>query len=82
MGGRTQKTEIVIVTLLVLILAGGSVTLYAALSQKPQLAVKLPAFVKATPKPAEPPKFYSPLTGLQVPDMATTKRQVTGIDRK
>ena len=27
----------------------------------------------------EAPKFYSPLTGVEVPDEATTKRTVTGI---
>lgn len=32
---------------------------------------------KAPPKPA--PKFYSPLTGVEVPDEAATKQQVTGI---
>ena len=33
-----------------------------------------------TPEPvAAPAKFYSPLTGVEVPDEATTKRQVTGI---
>lgn len=31
------------------------------------------------PKPKEPPKYYSPLTGVQVPDEALTKRPVTAI---
>ena len=31
------------------------------------------------PTPAAPKKYYSPLTGLEVPDEATTHRQVTGI---
>lgn len=33
----------------------------------------------AKPKPKVAPKFYSPLTGTQVPDEATTKRQVTAV---
>lgn len=31
------------------------------------------------PKPKEPPKYYSPLTGIQVADEALTKRPVTAI---
>lgn len=34
---------------------------------------------KAAQKAPEAPKYYSPLTGVEVPDDATTKRQVTAI---
>lgn len=74
-----KKLSILLAALLVLILAGGGYALYAAFNHKPQPVVIIPAPAKKTPKPPEPPKFYSPLTGLQVSDEATTKRQVTGV---
>lgn len=46
------------------------------LLQPPAFHISNTAF-KAPPKPA--PKFYSPLTGVEVPDEAATKQQVTGI---
>ena len=38
-----------------------------------------PAVAQKTQTPAALTKYYSPLTGLEVPDEATTKRQVTAI---
>src|SRR6266498_66131 len=77
--GDHKKLSILLVGLLVLILAGSGYALYAALNHKSQPVVIIPVPAKKTPKPPEPPKFYSPLTGLQVPDEAMTKCQVTGI---
>jgi hypothetical protein len=46
--------------------------------QQPQ--AQLPTVYNTPPiKKPEPPKFYSPLTGIEVADEATTKRQVTGV---
>lgn len=37
------------------------------------------AYYKPAPKPKPAPKFFSPLTGVEVPDEAATKRPVTAI---
>ena len=72
-----KKLSIFLAILFFLLLVGGSYAIYAALKPRPVAAPKLMP-VKQTPKPVAP-KFYSPLTGIEVPDEATAKRQVTGI---
>jgi hypothetical protein len=64
--------------LLVLLLAGGGYALYAVLKPKTPVA-QAPAPAKQAPAAPTAPVFYSPLTGLQVPDEGATKRQVTAI---
>lgn len=59
-----------------IILATG-LGLVAWLYQQPQEEPDTYAVV--TPKPPEAPKFYSPLTGVEVVDDAATKRQVTAV---
>lgn len=48
---------------------------------KPKVQASIAPKVSTPQAPAEPvkPKYYSPLTGMEVPDEATTKRQVTAI---
>jgi hypothetical protein len=77
--GDHKKLSIFLAIIIVLLLAGGGYALYVVLKPKPHIAAMKPAPVKETPKAPEAPKFYSPLTGLEVPDEATTKRQVTAI---
>jgi hypothetical protein len=75
-----KKASVALAVLAVLLLAGGGVGLYFWLKPKPPpVAQDTPAAV--APKTAGPaqPKYYSPLTGLGVPDEATTKQAVTGI---
>ena len=73
---RTHPRKTYAIAGAVLILIAGSVT-YAILSQKPTEVKKIA--VKSTSKPAPEIKYYSPLTGLQVPDEAATKQAVTAI---
>jgi len=73
----THRTRTIIGVGIFLIAIAG-ITAYMLLSQK------TPAFVashlQAKPKPAPPaPVFYSPLTGIKVPDEASTKQAVTAI---
>ena len=73
--GRHRPWVLAVVGL-VAILSEAAVT-YAILQQPmPTIA---PIVVKAKPKPIEPPKYYSPLTGMLVPDDATTHQTVTAI---
>lgn len=61
---------------LTIIVATG-IALLAWLYQQPQ---EQPAtYAVVTPTPPEKPKFYSPLTGVEVVDEAATKRQVTAV---
>lgn len=74
-----KKASIIIGSVVVLLLGGGGVALYFALKQKPQTAAA-PKPIVQQPKPEpEKPKFYSPLTGMEVADEAATKQEVTGI---
>lgn len=47
--------------------------------QAPQPAGAPKAGIVPTPKPTAPVVFYSPLTGVKVPDQASTQQAVTGI---
>lgn len=58
-----------------LLLLSGMVT-FAIWYQPPKPA---PVTKKATPKPVPPKKYYSPLTGLEVPNEAATTQAVNGI---
>lgn len=69
-----HKSKLLFVAALA-ILIGSGITLLILMREKPVPVVKnIPIAKKVVPK-----KYYSPLTGLEVPDEATTKRQVTGI---
>lgn len=60
------------------VIAAGALVAFAFLYQKPQPAEDTPTV--ATTKPAPPPpKYYSPLTGVEVKDEAATKQTVTAI---
>ncbi len=75
-----KKASIAIAVSLVLVLAGGGYALYVVLKPKPQPSAIITKPTPVAPKPQpETPKYYSPLTGLQVADEATTKQEVTGI---
>lgn len=74
-----KKASILIGIGLVFVLAGGGAAIYFAFKPKTQAApTPKPAAVAPKPEP-EKPKFYSPLTGLEVADEAATKKEVTGI---
>jgi hypothetical protein len=77
--GTHRKASIAILIVTILLLAGGGVAAYMLLHQKKTATpATTPAKAQATPTPA-PTKYFSPLTGLEVPDLATTKREVTAI---
>lgn len=59
------------------LILGAGLTTLALLYQKP-IAITPAPIAKQQPKP-EPPKYYSPLTGLLVNDEAATKQAVTAI---
>ena len=79
--GNHKAANIAIIAGAVLLVAGVAVALYFLLKPKPVAQVQTSSQKTPVTQPAAPagPKFYSPLTGLPVPDEATTKRQVTGI---
>ncbi|HEX4662305.1 MAG TPA: DUF3048 domain-containing protein [Candidatus Saccharimonadales bacterium] len=69
-----HKSVLLFVAALAIITSSGIVVL-ALMYEKP-----VPAPKETVPiKKVIPKKFYSPLTGVEVPDEGTTKRQVTGI---
>ncbi|HET6747421.1 MAG TPA: DUF3048 domain-containing protein [Candidatus Saccharimonadales bacterium] len=73
----THRTRTIVFLGIILIAAAG-VTAYALLSQNSPALESL--HLQAKPKPAPPaPVFYSPLTGVKVPDEASTKQAVTAI---
>ena len=74
-----KKTSAVLAVALLLVLAGGGAGLYLLLKPKTQAATEAPKVTTPAPQPPEKPKYYSPLSGLEVGDEATTKRQVTAI---
>lgn len=57
-----------------LLASGFAVLTFMWQDPQPQMAIEYPVTVKKVP-----PKYYSPLTGLQVADEALTKRQVTAV---
>ena len=74
-----KKFSIIMGVILVLGLAGGGVAAYV-LSQPMPEPESITITQKPKEKPAEPPKkYYAPLTGLEVPDEATSKRAITAI---
>jgi hypothetical protein len=60
------------------LLAGAAITSAFVYAQPQPQATAQPTQTEEK-QPAAKPKYYSPLTGLEVPDQATTKRQVTAI---
>jgi hypothetical protein len=72
-----KKASIIIAIVAALLLAAGGVTLYFALQPKAKSVAKTVAHKVEAP-PAKP-KFYSPLTGVEVADEAAAKQEVTGI---
>src|SRR6266496_2994713 len=74
-----KKMAIIIAVIGALLLAGGGTALYLALKPKPHAATPAPVAKVTPPSAPQAPKYYSPLTGLPVPDEATTKRQVTAV---
>jgi hypothetical protein len=72
----THKELTIVITICMVVLAGGIVTCAYFWTRQPQL-LHLPAIITKGPK--QPVSYYSPLTGAKVPDAATTKREVTAI---
>ncbi len=72
---RTRYIAIFAVIIVVIAAAGAWYILYA---QHKPVSMDIPK-PKVAPKPTPPAKIYSPLTGMEVPDLATTKREVTAI---
>lgn len=72
---RHKKLVIILSIVGVVILGGGIATALYFLNQKPAETATVETPV---PEP-EPVKYYSPLTGSEVKDEATTKQAVTGI---
>lgn len=71
-----KKLSIALAVLLVLVIAAGTTVALYFLNQREEPAKVVEK--KPEPKP-EPVKYYSPLTGAEVQDEATTKLAVTGI---
>lgn len=71
-----KKLSVILAILLVLAVAGGTATALYFFNQKPDEPTR--QVVKKPPVP-EPPKFYSPLTGAQVENEASTTLATTGI---
>ncbi len=71
-----KKLSIILAILLVLLIAGGTVTALYFLNQKEDTPV---ATVKKKEPAPGPVKYYSPLTGAEVESEAVTKQAVTGI---
>lgn len=73
---RHKKLVIIGSIVAVLLIGGGVATALYFLNQKPEP----PPSQVAEPEPEpEPVKYYSPLTGMEVPTEAATKQAVTGI---
>lgn len=72
-----RKTSIGIAVIVVALLIAGGVVLYFLLQPKAK-NVANNSIVKTDNTPAKP-KYYSPLTGIEVADEAATKQEVTGI---
>jgi hypothetical protein len=72
---KHKKLSIILAILLVILIAGGTVTALFFLNKPAETATVAPA---PAPEP-EPIKFYSPLTGAQVENEALTKQAVTAI---
>jgi hypothetical protein len=62
-----------------MLLLSGGVLAGAYMYPQPALQTNTQPTPTEEKQPAAKPKYYSPLTGLEVPDQATTKRQVTAI---
>lgn len=75
---RHKKLAIILSIVTVLIIGGGVATALYFINQKPVQAPAPAKVVKPVPKPPAV-KYYSPLTGEQVPDQATTTGAVTAV---
>lgn len=70
-----KKTSIAIAACLLILISGG--VALALAYKKPTEFLSIPLTGKVKKKPV--PKYYSPLTGLPLPDKAATKRPITAI---
>jgi hypothetical protein len=75
---KQHKIPVIIGTIVALLIIGGGVA-FTLLNAKKPVAVPAPAPVKKQETPPPLPKYYSPLTGIEIPDEATTKKQVRAI---
>jgi len=73
---QEHKSPLLLAAALIAIIGTGAAVLYVMYQPGPKVALADNKPIKRAP---EAPKFYSPLTGVEVPDEATTKRPVTGI---
>lgn len=74
---RHKKLAIILSVGSVFLIAGGTVTALILMNQKPAEPAPNVEIKKEEPKPA--PKYYSPLTGSQVPAATDASMAVTGI---
>lgn len=72
-----HKRVLIIISIVGLLLASGLIA-FVLLCQKPKVETPRQVTKKTAPV-LQPPKFYSPLTGLEVKDMATENRQVQAV---
>lgn len=75
---RKRKLAYIAASIVVLGLVAGAVW-YFFLKPKNETPKAAETKVEVVAKPVEKPKYYSPLTGTEVADDATTKRPVTGV---
>lgn len=61
------------------IVGAASLTAAAVLYQRPQQVIAPSTNSKKTPSPSPAPVYYSALTGVKVPDQASTQQAVTGV---
>lgn len=71
------RKAIAAASVLIVLISGAIVYATLVLTEKPAPVAKAPT--KSVPKPVEPKKYYSPLTGIQVSDEAATKMATTAI---
>lgn len=74
---QTHKKLAITLSILVVVLVGGGVAAALYFINKSQAPT--PSAPQTTIKPAEPVKYYSPLTGNEVSSEAATKQAVTGV---
>lgn len=72
----THRTHSLIIGGLVLILTAGGIATWAYYATQPEAPAPI---TPAAAKPKPEPKYYSPLTGIQLSDEAATKQAVTAI---
>lgn len=76
---RKKKIILIAATGLAIVFVAAVVAWFFFIKPKPQGPQLTQTPTPTVTKPVEKPKYYSPLTGTEVADEATTKRPVTGV---